>query len=493
MYKNSTKEEWSRGKNRQEQHFFEREDINLSNLSNSFLVSILNQNNVLSNHSNLRNVQNLLAEEEADRLSASISSGTPEMVKSAMGKKLNTDFSKVRFHTDNNSIQRAEEMGAAAFASGSDIYFGRGGFVPSIAAHELVHTAQQGAVSSDIVSSMTPAGTVQMKPLPRKLTLFSSSANEYNKIAELSQEYEAATEEDKPQKHSEILTAGNAYLKSKHNNQMPETQKEKLFSKKSHLVKKYLTRLGVDAQKPETDGFQFGDDVVYGLDRPRKELKNRLVGENLEEFQLGMYQNDLTNAVWDVSNPTKRFLVKEIRENALKKFPYLRYNSEFLKHFVERTNRFNQFLEEKARQNERYNVWREFSQEEKSNLNNAFIERWKRTSKAGLDYQFHRDGEHSVYFSLGNLTPQSVIKGNGENTETNKSITSAEVRWLYRHRDQPKVRNQLKLRNPDGTPISLEDFFGESENEVGMENRKAWEKYDQYREYRRRQREGQNE
>ena len=91
------------------------------------------------------------------------------------------------------------------------------------------------------------------------------------------------------------------------------------------------------------------------------------------------------------------------------------------------------------------------------------------------------------------MTPQSVIKGNGENTETNKSITSAEVRWLYRHRDQPKVRNQLKLRNPDGTPISLEDFFGESENEVGMENRKAWEKYDQYREYRRRQREGQNE
>ena len=38
------------------------------------------------------------AEAEADRLSASVTSGGPEAVKAAMGRRLGADFSGIRFH-----------------------------------------------------------------------------------------------------------------------------------------------------------------------------------------------------------------------------------------------------------------------------------------------------------------------------------------------------------------------------------------------------------
>ena len=82
------------------------------------------------------------AEQEADRLSASVTSGTPEGVKAAMGRR----------------------MGARAFTSGADIYFGPGGFDPGVAAHELVHTAQQGMVNSIVMTASAPAGGIQMRP-----------------------------------------------------------------------------------------------------------------------------------------------------------------------------------------------------------------------------------------------------------------------------------------------------------------------------------------
>ena len=54
-------------------------------------------------------------------------------------------------------------MGAQAWTQGRDVYFGKKGFTPSIAAHELVHTVQQGAVSGNTTQS-APLGSVQMKP-----------------------------------------------------------------------------------------------------------------------------------------------------------------------------------------------------------------------------------------------------------------------------------------------------------------------------------------
>ena len=61
-------------------------------------------------------------------------------------------------------MSSAEQMGARAYATGRDVYFGKGGFDPSVAAHELVHTVQQGLVESSTPTVSAPAGEVQMLP-----------------------------------------------------------------------------------------------------------------------------------------------------------------------------------------------------------------------------------------------------------------------------------------------------------------------------------------
>ncbi len=118
---------------------------------------------VLPNSIVMRVMQDGAAEDEADRLSAGVNTGSLSGVKSEMGSRLGADFSGVRFHSDAASRARGDAMGARAWTRGSDVYFGSGGFEPGIAAHELVHTVQQGAVRGETGVSM-PTGAVQMKP-----------------------------------------------------------------------------------------------------------------------------------------------------------------------------------------------------------------------------------------------------------------------------------------------------------------------------------------
>ena len=80
-----------------------------------------------------------------------------------MGGRLGADFSPVRVHRDSASAGRGRAMGARAWTQGRDVYFGRGGFEPSVMAHELVHTVQQGAVRGNVSASM-PLGAVQLLP-----------------------------------------------------------------------------------------------------------------------------------------------------------------------------------------------------------------------------------------------------------------------------------------------------------------------------------------
>lgn len=82
------------------------------------------------------------AESEADRLSASVTGTSPEAFKADLGRRMGADFSGVHFHTDADAQSKAAAMDARAFTCGSDIYFGPGGFDPTIAAHELVHIVQ---------------------------------------------------------------------------------------------------------------------------------------------------------------------------------------------------------------------------------------------------------------------------------------------------------------------------------------------------------------
>ena len=105
------------------------------------------------------------AEQEADRLGQlARGAATPAEVKSRLGAELGADFTSVRFHTGPDAEEAAGSIGAKAYTVGRDVYFGAGGFDPAVAAHELVHTVQQGAVAGEGVSVSAPAGQVQMKP-----------------------------------------------------------------------------------------------------------------------------------------------------------------------------------------------------------------------------------------------------------------------------------------------------------------------------------------
>ena len=69
--------------------------------------------------------------------------------KSFMENRFGTDFSDVKIHTGNESIQMNRELNARAFTVGNDIYFSEGEYQPQsetgkhLLAHELTHTIQQ--------------------------------------------------------------------------------------------------------------------------------------------------------------------------------------------------------------------------------------------------------------------------------------------------------------------------------------------------------------
>ncbi len=83
-----------------------------------------------------------------NRLAGSKGGGSalPDDVRSFMEPRFGADFSSVRVHTDSTAVQMNKELGAQAFAHGSDIYYGAGKSPGKneLTAHELTHTVQQG-------------------------------------------------------------------------------------------------------------------------------------------------------------------------------------------------------------------------------------------------------------------------------------------------------------------------------------------------------------
>ena len=83
------------------------------------------------------------------RLASSKGGGSalPDDVRSFMEPRFGADFSNIKVHTDSNAVQMNKELGAQAFAHGSDIYYGAGKSPGKneLTAHELTHTIQQGA------------------------------------------------------------------------------------------------------------------------------------------------------------------------------------------------------------------------------------------------------------------------------------------------------------------------------------------------------------
>jgi hypothetical protein len=100
----------------------------------------------------------------AARLGESRTSGSPlpDGVRSFMESRIGADFRGVRVHTDSPAVRMTEELSAAAFTSGDDIYFRAGYYQPDAAAgrkllaHELTHVVQQQAGRATPTSGEMP-------------------------------------------------------------------------------------------------------------------------------------------------------------------------------------------------------------------------------------------------------------------------------------------------------------------------------------------------
>jgi len=103
------------------------------------------------------------------RLNASSGGGNalaPE-VRAFMEPRFGADFSSVRVHTGSEAVQMNRELGAQAFAHGSDIYFGAGKEPGNneLTAHELTHVVQQtGGVQRQNQKPQNP--TISLREIP---------------------------------------------------------------------------------------------------------------------------------------------------------------------------------------------------------------------------------------------------------------------------------------------------------------------------------------
>jgi Domain of unknown function (DUF4157) len=75
--------------------------------------------------------------------------GLEPTVRAFMEHGFGTDFGAVRVHTDSQAAQSAEQLSAAAYTVGQDVFFNRGQYQPQteggrrLLAHELTHVVQQ--------------------------------------------------------------------------------------------------------------------------------------------------------------------------------------------------------------------------------------------------------------------------------------------------------------------------------------------------------------
>ena len=213
--------------------------------------------------------------------------------------------------------------------------------------------------------------------------------------------------------------------------------------------------------------------ILYGLDAPREKALRSLssVGFPRESAHRGqshgllawvikylrkkktkrdiIIQNDITNSVWDNLKPLEYSDDQEIGSKL---------------NDPERAIEFKAFLSKHPK----YNVK---SSEEAKKINknllgtgNLVTELWKRTSKAGLEFQLYKR-KQPLHF-MADVIRDTLDKVATKNIQHGKSITSSELRWLYRHKDSAEVKENLKFYQNEKL-ITHEDVFDND----------AWSKY----------------
>jgi hypothetical protein len=125
------------------------------------------------------------SEDISSKLHSRKGGGSPltDDVRSFMEPRFGADFSNVKVHTDGEAVQMAGNVGAQAFAYGSDVYFGAGKSPGNneLTAHELTHVVQQ----TGGLQRKSPAEKIQTKPLATDITPFAQQDARSNILLQL--------------------------------------------------------------------------------------------------------------------------------------------------------------------------------------------------------------------------------------------------------------------------------------------------------------------
>ena len=209
--------------------------------------------------------------------------------------------------------------------------------------------------------------------------------------------------------------------------------------------------------------------IVYGLNGPRRNFVTAIEKQGLPSEQSFLdklarkqetkksiiMQNDITNVLWDgLLTPSKYTNDAEIREKL---------------YDADRAIGFKEFLA----QHEKYNVAKlpgsqvpdkeyvtlEEGKEREANQRSG----WRKTSKGGLEYQLVHL-QKPLYFAVDDLIDNIDVVASKKGPD-GESVTSTELRWLYRHKDMPEVQENLKFVSAKG-PVSHADVFDRPEWDV---------------------------
>jgi RHS repeat-associated protein len=235
--------------------------------------------------------------------------------------------------------------------------------------------------------------------------------------------------------------------------------------------------MGLNPYVPEksefTKKFQNGG-ILYGLDKPRENALKALeeagftrttpaphsISSDADWHHI-LIQNDITNVVWRPAKPTQYSTDEQIRSSY--KDPNVS-KKDIRVSDPERVIQFKEFLSTHPK----YNVKNDPMLKGEFTLQMG-VSLWKKTSKAGLEFQLVKRNApvHFLLDTIGDNIANVVSKaGYGA------SITSSELRWLYRHRETEAVKNNVIFWNA-GEIVKQDTIF----------SNEAWRGYQQKTSY----------
>ncbi|MCS3836244.1 insecticidal toxin complex protein TccC [Pseudomonas sp. JAI111] len=231
------------------------------------------------------------------------------------------------------------------------------------------------------------------------------------------------------------------------------------FFDKAGLNNTNVNAGGKDDYGTLVSAFEEGD-ILFGLREPRDLALKALEKAGVKEFsRLPLWKEGIPRLLWE----KKRNVLKQNDLTDAAFGPTVTagvYNSD-------------EQIKAELVDAERGVAYKEFAmtnryfQKDEKGVGNFFevnVPMWRRSSKAGLEFQiFERDKK--VLFAIDNLIDtldDIVSKKPGAGT----SVTASEIRYVYRRKDTPEVKNNVKFFVA-GRELSQAEFF----------NHPAWKNY----------------